>query len=68
MQLGEKMATFLEFVVKQNSPVGDIKHYGDDFLFDGKASTSDCHSILQCFLGCSAMLGVPIASDKTVAR
>ena len=61
----EKVATFLEFVVKQKSPVGDMKHYVDDFLFPGKANSSDSQSILQCFLESSAKLGVPIASDKT---
>lgn len=61
----EKMATFLELVVKQKSPVWDVKHYVDDFLFAGKTNTSDYQSVLQCFLESSAKLGVPIASDKS---
>lgn len=60
----EKMATFLEFLVKQNSPVGDLKHYVDDYLFAGKAQKSDCAYIMQCFLDCSARLGIPIAVEK----
>ena len=61
----EKVATFLEFVIKQKSLVGNVKHYVDDFLFAGKAKTSHCKSILQCFFDCTAKLGVPIALDKT---
>lgn len=60
-----KMATFLEFVVKQKSPVGNVKHYVDDYLFAGKANTSDCKCILECFFESTARLGVPIALDKT---
>lgn len=61
----EKMSTFLEYLVKQKSSVGDLKHYVDDFLFAGRPCTHDCHSIMQIFLHCSAQLGIPIASEKT---
>ena len=61
----EKVANFLEFCIKQRSPVGNVKHYVDDFLFAGKANKSDCATILQCFFDCTKELGVPIASEKT---
>ena len=58
-----KMATFLEFLVKQKCPVGDLKHYVDDYLFAGKANKSDRASIMQCFFDCSVKLGIPIAIE-----
>ena len=52
----EKVANFLEFCIKQRSPVGNVKHYVDDFLFAGKANKSDCATILQCFFDCTKEL------------
>lgn len=61
----EKVSTFLEYLVKQDSPVGDLKHYVDDFLFGGKPLTTDCLSIMHCFFRICARLGIPVATEKT---
>ena len=61
----EKFATFLEFAVRRRSPVGELMHYLDDFLFGGRKNTSDCKIIMGHFKICMSELGVPIADDKT---
>ena len=62
----EKVSTFLESIAKQNSPVGDLKHYVDDFLFAGEANTDHCLIIMKNFIFCCDQMGFPIASEKTV--
>ena len=62
----EKVSCFLEFLVKQESKGGDVKHYVDDFLFAGKRGTIECFEIMTCFSQCADRLGIPIASEKTV--
>ena len=62
----EKLSSFLEFLVKRESKVGDVKHYVDDFLFAGSKCTSECQDIMNCFLHCTERLGIPIAADKTI--
>ena len=62
----EKVSTFLEAIAKQQSPVGDLKHYVDDFLFAGEAGTDNCLIIMEKFIFCCDQIGFPIASEKTV--
>ena len=61
----EKFATFLEFAVRRRSPVGQLLHYLDDFLFGGKRNTQDCQIIMGHFQKCMSELAVPIAGEKT---
>lgn len=61
----EQLSTFIEYLVKQETPCGNLKHYVDDFLFAGKSQTDECSIIMKCFFKCSERLGVPIALDKT---
>ena len=62
----EKVSTFLASIAKQNSQVGDLKHYVDDFLFAGEANTDHCLIIMKNFIFCCDQMGFPIASEKTV--
>ena len=61
----EKFATFLEFAVRRRSPVGQLLHCLDDFLFGGKRNTQDCQIIMGHFQKCMSELAVPIAGEKT---
>ena len=61
----EVFATFLEFCVSRQAPVGKLLHYLDDYLFGGKRGTSQCACIMSVFYDKMNSLGVPIASDKT---
>ena len=64
--LFEKFATFLEWLVKKHSKNFAVIHYLDDFLFIGRATSTNCQHSLNCFRALCATLGVPIAEDKTV--
>ena len=64
--LFEKFATFLEWLVKKHSKNFAVMHYLDDFLFIGRATSTNCQHSLNCFRALCATLGVPIAEDKTV--
>ena len=64
--LFEKFSTFIEFLVKRRSKVGNLKHYCDDFLHAGRKQTDDCRQVMQTFFNVAQELGVPIASEKTV--
>ena len=63
----ELFATFLEFCVAKARPadIGKLLHYLDDFLFGGKKGTNHCGCIMSIFKNKMAILGVPVASDKT---
>lgn len=61
----EKFSTFLEFAVRRRSPVGELLHYLDDFLFGGRKNTKDCELIMGHFELCMSELGVPVAKEKT---
>lgn len=61
----EKFSTFLEFAVRRRSPVGELLHYLDDFLFGGRKNTKDCEFIMGHFELCMSELGVPVAKEKT---
>ena len=62
--LFEAFSTFLEFQVRQLSHSEWVTHYLDDFLLVGVSSTA-CESLLRVFTDVCAVLGVPIAWEKT---
>ena len=64
--LFERFSTALHWFVEQKCKNGNILHYLDDFLFGGKAETSDCSDTLQTFQLCCKTWGVPLAEEKTV--
>jgi len=61
----EKFANILEQAVRCRSPVGNLLHYLDDFLFGGPKHKLDCKLIMNHFQECMDDLGVPIANEKT---
>lgn len=63
--LFECFSTFLEFRLKQITKSDDICHYLDDYLFAGKANSTDCHDLLQSFQNMCHEGGVPYALEKT---
>ena len=65
----ESFSTFLEWVVSTRVGTGHVCHYVDDFLFISGASargSQSCPSVLNCFVDLCAVLGVPLAHDKTI--
>ena len=63
-QTWELFATFIEFAVVRQSPVGKLLHYLDDYLFGGKRGTNHCAHIMSVFHEKLDTLGVPVASEK----
>ncbi|KAJ1165686.1 hypothetical protein NDU88_006103 [Pleurodeles waltl] len=51
--------------LRENNPPGSSLHYLDDFLFIGKAGSSECSVSLIAFQHLSPSLGVPVAPGKT---
>ena len=64
--LFESFSTALHWYTQEQSPSKHILHYLDDFLFGGKANTSQCSKTLSTFKYCCADWGVPLAEEKTV--
>ena len=63
--LWEKFATFLEWLVKHLYPDSCLHHYLDDFIFLGGQGTGLCLQTMSNFEQLCALLGVPLAEDKT---
>ena len=61
----EVFATFLEFCVSRQAPVGRLLHYLDDYLFWGHSGNQSMCLHYVRFCDKMNSLGVPIASDKT---
>lgn len=64
--LFEKFSSALEWIVQNKSGKRSVLHYLDDFLFGGKAGSTQCKDLLECFLASCENLGVPIAEEKTL--
>ena len=62
----EKLSTFVHWLTVKQSGLQSMEHYLDDFIFAGKAGTSDCLNLMHCFQDICAELGIPLAHDKTV--
>ena len=60
----EKFGRFLEFYVKGHIEIGNLLHYLDDFLFAAENQIG-CQHIMDRFLECTSVLGVPVAKEKT---
>ncbi|XP_069122414.1 uncharacterized protein [Argopecten irradians] len=63
--LFEKFSSALEWIVQNKLGKRSVLHYLDDFLFGGKAGSTQCKDLLECFLASCENLGVPIAEEKT---
>ena len=62
--LFEKFATFLEYLVRQSVPSGNLEHYLDDYLGGGAANSSECEVLIKAFHSQCNTLGVPLANKK----
>lgn len=60
------ISSALEWIVQKNSGCDSLLHYLDDFLFGGKANSTQCQELLDSFLSTCEYLGVPVADEKTV--
>lgn len=64
--LFEKFATFIQWVIKYESPGNPgVIHYLDDFLFVGRAGTEECSQAMKTFKNVSNFIRFPLADDKT---
>ena len=45
----EKFSTFVHWLTVKQSGLQSMEHYLDDFIFAGKAGTSDCLNLMHCF-------------------
>ena len=45
----ENFSTFVHWLTVKQSGLQSMEHYLDDFIFAGKAGTSDCLNLMHCF-------------------
>ena len=64
--LFEKFSTFLEWELRRRSSSQNVVHYLDDFLVAGRANTSDCVALMDCYISLCSEIGVPLANEKTI--
>ena len=50
----------------ERSASESIEHYADDFLFAGRADSSECTNLMSNFSSLCQELGVPLAVEKTI--
>ena len=55
---------FLEWELRRRSSSQKVVHYLDDFLVAGRANTSDCVALMDCYIGLCNEIGVPLANEK----
>jgi hypothetical protein len=60
------ISSFLEWAIKERSASESIEHYADDFLFAGRADSSECTNLMSNFSSLCQELGVPLAVEKTI--
>ena len=58
-------ADSLQWIFSRKGGVENVQHYLDDFLLVGPPGSKKCQDELSTCLDFSALLGVPIANDKT---
>lgn len=61
----EKLANFLQWVLKERTRSDNIDHYLDDFIFAGHSDSNQCWTLMNAFQQLCSQLGVPIADEKT---
>ena len=61
----EKVATFLNWLIKYRSGSENVDHYLDDFFFAGSPLCSECSELMSQFQDICTELGIPIAVEKT---
>lgn len=59
-------ATFLEWLVRDQTNSQSVHHYLDDFIFIGKPNTNQCNFLVSTFQEICNGVGVPLNKDKTV--
>lgn len=62
----EMFATFLEWLVREQTNLQTVHHYLDDFIFIGNPNTDQCLSLMGTFQELCREMGVPLNNDKTV--
>lgn len=62
----EMFATFLEWLVMDQTNLQTVHHYLDDFIFIGKPNTNQCNFLMSTFQEICNGVGVPLNEDKTV--
>ena len=61
-----KFARFLQYVARDSCSLGELEHFLDDFLFEGKAGgTDECKQIISAFNATCSKMEVRIAEGKT---
>ena len=61
----EKFATFLEWVVRDQSGIHTVHHYLDDYVFIGTQHSNACITAMTTFEYVCNILGIPLNEDKT---
>jgi hypothetical protein len=62
----EKFSSFLDWAIKERSGFESIEHYLDDFLFAGRADSSECTNLMSNFSSLCQELGIPLAVENTI--
>ena len=62
----ESFSNAIQWILQYKLNCSAVSHIIDDFIFVGRANTSECSRGLQAFFGLCGSLGIPIKNDKTV--
>ena len=66
VKIFEDFSKSLQWILKSKFGIKFVSHIIDDFIFIGKADSSECFDNLQCFFKLADHIGVPIKHKKTV--
>ena len=56
----------MDWAIKERSGFESIEHYLDDFLFAGRADSSECTNLMSNFSSLCQELGIPLAVENTI--